>query len=161
MNDYQNEARELDWDEQIHDDGKKYITLDEGDYEFTVVEFTRSRFPGSTKIPACKKAVFTLAVDTPEGTAQVKFDLILWSTLKWKIHEFFRAIGLAKTGEAFTPNWNQVVGSKGRAHFKPRAYEKDGETKYANDVTAFYDFSGEPPKPAMGGNPSAWQGGKF
>ena len=46
MSDYQNEARELDWDEQIHDDGKKYITLDEGDYEFTVVEFTRSRFPG-------------------------------------------------------------------------------------------------------------------
>lgn len=158
MSEFQNVAREIGWDDQITADGE-YITLDEGDYDFTVVDFERSRFPGSAKIPACNKAVLTLAVETPEGTAKVKYDLILWSTLEWKISAFFRAIGQKKHGETLVPRWNQVVGSKGRAHFKPRPYEKNGETKFANDVTNFYDYNGGPTQPVASN--SKWQGGKF
>lgn len=161
MSEYQTSPHELEWDDQITDDDEQYIILDEGDYDFTVTAFERSRFPGSAKIPACKKAVFTLAVETPEGTANTKFDLILWSTLKWKIHTFFRAIGQTTSGEAFSPRWNQVVGSKGRAHFKPRAYEKNGETKFVNAVTTFYDSKGEAPQTAAPDSKPTWQGGKF
>ena len=38
-------------------------------------------------------------------------------------------------------NWNKVLGSKGRAHFKPRTYtDKDGNERQANDVVRFYDY---------------------
>ena len=80
-------------------------------------------------------------MDTPGGTASVKYDLILWSSLEWKISEFFRAIGQKKHGEKLRPQWGAVVGSKGRGRFKPREYDKkDGSKSKVNDVEKFYDF---------------------
>lgn len=142
MSEYTNNAHhEIGWDDEITNDGAQYILLEEGDYNFTVTAFERGRFPGSAKIPACNKAVLTLCVDTPDGTASVKYDLILWSSLEWKISEFFRAIGQKKSGEAFVPHWNAVVGAKGRARFKTRRYDKkDGTIGEANDVDRFYDY---------------------
>ena len=137
----QNTGHEIGWEDEISQDGGQFILLEEGDYNFTVTGFERGRFPGSAKIPACNKASLTLSVDTPEGGASVKYDLILWSSLEWKISEFFRAIGQKKSGEAFIPKWNSVVGSHGRARFKPRTYEKkDGTKGEANDVDRFYDY---------------------
>lgn len=137
----QNTAHEIGWDDEISNDGAQFILLEEGDYNFTVTNFERGRFPGSAKIPPCNKAVLTLGVDTPDGPASVKYDLILWSSLEWKLSEFFRAIGQKKSGEAFRPNWNNVVGACGRARFKPRTYEKkDGTTSEVNDVKSFYDY---------------------
>lgn len=141
MSEYINDAHEIGWDDEISNDGGQYIVLEEGDYNFMVSAFERARFPGSAKIPACNKAVLTLAVDTPGGTASVKYDLILWSSLEWKISEFFRAIGQKKHGEKLRPQWGAVVGSKGRGRFKPREYDKkDGSKSKANDVEKFYDF---------------------
>ena len=135
MSEYINDAHEIGWDDEISNDGGQYIVLEEGDYNFTVSAFERARFPGSAKIPACNKAVLTLAVDTPGGTASVKYDLILWSSLEWKISEFFRAIGQKKHGEKLRPQWGAVVGSKGRGRFKPREYDKKDGSK-----SKFYDF---------------------
>lgn len=141
MSEYINDAHEIGWDDEISNDGGQYIVLEEGDYNFTVSAFERARFLGSAKIPACNKAVLTLAVDTPGGTASVKYDLILWSSLEWKISEFFRAIGQKKHGEKLRPQWGAVVGSKGRGRFKPREYDKkDGSKSKVNDVEKFYDF---------------------
>ncbi|MFR8334769.1 MAG: hypothetical protein ACLU9S_22420 [Oscillospiraceae bacterium] len=141
MSEYINDAHEIGWDDEISNDGGQYIVLEEGDYNFTVSAFERARFLGSAKIPACNKAVLTLAVDTPGGTASVKDDLLLWSSLEWKISEFFRAIGQKKHGEKLRPQWGAVVGSKGRGRFKPREYDKkDGSKSKVNDVEKFYDF---------------------
>ena len=172
MSDFQNAAHEIGWEDQINVDGEQFITLEEGDYDFTVTCFERGRFPGSAKIPACNKAVLTLTVNTPDGTANVKYDLILWSSLEWKISAFFRAIGQKKSGEAFVPRWNQVVGARGRAHFKPRKYTtKEGEERTVNDVASFYDAAQLPqqgfasPQPSFTAQPvpqqpagAAWQG---
>lgn len=164
MSEYQNVAHEIGWDDQISVDGEQYVVLEEGDYDFTVTGFERGRFPGSKKIPACNKAVLALTVYTPEGTANVKYDLILWSSLEWKISAFFRAIGQKKSGEAFVPKWNQVVGAKGRAHFKPRKYStQDGEERLANDVASFYDAETVPVAPQQTytqpqSDGAAWQG---
>lgn len=142
MSEYINTTpHEISWDDEITNDGGSFVLLEEGDYNFTVTAFERARFPGSTKIPACNKAALTLSVDTPEGTASVKYDLILYSSLEWKISEFFRAIGQKKHGENLRPRWGEVVGSKGRAHFKPRSYtDKEGNEKQANDVSKFFDY---------------------
>lgn len=47
---------------------------------------------------------------------------------------------MKKHGERLVMDWNKVVGSRGRAHFKPRTYTKDGEERQANDVDRFYDW---------------------
>ena len=160
MSEYQNDAHEIGWGDQIVADGGEFLLLDEGDYDFTVTAFERGRFPGSAKIPACNKAVLTLTVQTSKGEANTKYDLILWSSLEWKISEFFRAIGQKKSGEAFVPRWNEVVGSKGRAHFKPRKYLKNGEERQVNDVSKFYDAPQTQQNYASDPQ-SGWQQGKF
>ena len=160
MSEYQNDAHEIGWGDQIVADGGEFLLLDEGDYDFTVTAFERGRFPGSAKIPACNKAVLTLTVQTQKGEANTKYDLILWSSLEWKISEFFRSIGQKKSGEAFVPRWNEVVGSKGRAHFKPRKYLKNGEERQVNDISKFYDAPQTQQNYASAPQ-SGWQQGKF
>lgn len=131
----------MDWNDAIENDGQEYVVLEEGDYNFTVVGFERGRYPGSAKIPACNKAALTLAVVTDDGkTATVKCDLILYRSLEWKISSFFRAIGQKRHGERLVMDWNSVLGSRGRAHFKPRVYIRDGEERQTNDVDRFLDY---------------------
>lgn len=167
MSDYiNNTPHELDWDDEITNDEGSYQLLEEGDYEFTVTAFERGRFPGSAKIPPCNKAVLTLSVTTPQGAASIRYDLILYSTMEWKLSEFFRAIGQKKHGEPLRPRWNELVGSRGRAHFKPRTYtKKNGDEGKANDVERFYDY--DPAAMSAGGWSAAgdvstpWDTGKF
>ena len=143
MSDYTNTPRALGWDDEISSDSGFFL-LEEGDYNFTITVFERGRFPGGAKISPCDKAILTLTVEAEGRTADVKYDLILWSTLDWKIADVFCAVGLATRAQAkrgFQPPWKQLVGSKGRARFRPREYtKKDGSTGYANDVDKFYDY---------------------
>ena len=131
----------MDWGDTIESDGLEFVILPEGDYTFTVTNFERGRFPGSAKIPACNKATLTIQIDNDKGSATARFDLILYRTLEWKIASFFRCIGQKKHGERVTMDWNKVIGSRGRAHFKPRTYtDRDGNERQANDVERFYDW---------------------
>ena len=132
----------LDWNDAIENDGMEFIPLEEGDYNFTVTGFERGRFLGSAKIPACNKAAITAAVDAGNGsTATVRFDIILCRSLEWRISSFFRCIGQKKHGERLVMDWNAVLGSCGRAHFKSRTYvNRYGEEKTANDVDYFLDY---------------------
>lgn len=179
MNNYANEPHEIGWDDEVSNDSGAYIILEEGDYNFTVTSFERGRFPGSAKIKPCNMATLMLAVETDEGTANVKHDIILYTTLEWKLCAFLRAIGQKKEGEAIRPRWNEMVGAVGRAHFKPRYYTKnDGSMGTANNVERFYDYdpaffapnqaSNPPPTPAAGQwtadaqtAPTPWERGKF
>ena len=131
----------LDWNDIIEDDGQEFVLLEEGDYNFKVTNFERGHFPGSAKLPACNKATLTLEVDTREGCAYVKHDLLLCRNLEWRISAFFRCIGQKKHGERLVMDWNKVVGSQGRARFKVRNYtNRDGEQRQTNDLDRFYDY---------------------
>ena len=141
MADYQNNNMFLDWDDAIESDGQEFVILEEGDYNFTVTDFERGRFPGGAKIPPCNKAALTLQVKTPDGVAICRTDLLLYKTMEWKLSAFFRCIGQKKHGERLVMDWNSVKGSRGRAHFKPRAYtDRDGNERQANDLDRFYDW---------------------
>lgn len=134
----------MDWNDSIEEDGQELVILPEGDYNFTVTHFERGRFPGGAKIPACNKATITVQVESEEGRAIVKFDLLLYRTIEWRISSFFRSIGQKKHGEKLTMDWNKVLGSKGRAHFKPRKYVNSyGDEKTTNDIDRFIDYNEE------------------
>lgn len=60
MADYINNNAGMDWDDAIENDGQEFIILPEGDYNFTVTDFERGRFPGSAKMSACNKATLSL-----------------------------------------------------------------------------------------------------
>ena len=131
----------MGWDDVLENDGQEFVILEEGDYNFTVTGFERGRFPGGAKVPACNKASLTLQVNTDEGIAVVKTDLLLYRSLEWRLSAFFRCIGQKKHGERLVMDWNRVIGSQGRAHFKPRTYtDRDGNERQANDVDRFYDW---------------------
>ena len=79
-----------------------------------------------------------------DGVATVKFDLLLYRSLEWRISAFFRCIGQKKHGEKLTMDWNKVIGSQGRAHFKQRTYTNQaGEEKVINDIERFVDYNEE------------------
>ena len=132
----------MDWGDTIESDGQEFVILEEGDYNFTVTNFERGRFPGSAKIPACNKAALTLQVKTADGKlATIKLDLILYRSLEWRISSFFRCIGQKKQDERLAMDWNKAVGARGHARFKPRTYtNRDGEERQVNDVDKFYDW---------------------
>ena len=132
----------MNWDDAIETDGQEYILLPEGEYNFKVTNFERGRFVGSARIPQCNKATITIQIEAKEGTTSVKFDLILYRTLEWRISAFFRCIGQKKHGEKLTMDWGKVVGSKGRAYIKQRSYtNQNGEEKFINDVDRFIDYN--------------------
>ncbi len=131
----------LDWNDAIENDGQEYVILEEGDYNFVVTDFERGRFPGGQKIPACNKASLTLHVKTDEGLAVIHTDLLLYRSMEWKLSAFFRCIGQKKHGERLVMDWNRVIGSSGRARFKPRVYtDSNGNERRANDLDRFYDW---------------------
>lgn len=135
----------LDWDSEIEDDseGSSVVILKEGEYDFYVKEFNRTRFNGSTKVPACNKAELVLEIETPEGVALCWENLLLVKKLEWKMSAFFRSIGQKKHGEVLKPDWSKVVGSKGRAYFKPETYtNKEGEERQKNTLVRYIDTDG-------------------
>lgn len=131
----------MDWNDIIESDGQEFVLLPEGDYNFIVTNFERGRFPGGQKVPPCNKATITVQVSTDDGIATIKFDLLLYRSLEWRISAFFRCIGQKKHGEKLVMNWNRVVGSCGRGHFKIRKYTNQaGEEKTVNDLDRFIDY---------------------
>lgn len=140
--DNENENMLLDWNDALEIDEKEYELLPEGDYNFVVTSFERGRHPGSEKIPACNKAIITLKVQTDGGKpAYIRTNLLLYRTQEWKISAFFRSIGQKKKGERLVMDWNSVLGSKGRAHFRPRDYtNREGKECQVNELDRYYDY---------------------
>lgn len=131
----------MDWNDVIESDGREFIILPEGDYAFTVSKFERGFFPGSAKLSPCNKATLILQVKTNEGVANARTDLLLNRRLEWRLASFFRSIGQKKRGEKVIMDWTHIVGSQGRAHFKPHTYtDKNGSLCKANNVERFIDY---------------------
>lgn len=143
----ENQERELGWDDTIHKDSNDFITLPEGDYDFTVESYDRGRHNGSEKLPPCNKAVLKIRVEGAEGEVTVTHNLFLHTITEGMLSAFFASIGQKKKGEPLQMNWGMVPGSKGRLKLGIRTYEKDGETRKINEIKRFYPKEeGQPPR---------------
>lgn len=128
-----NEAKALPWDGTITIDSGDFITLEPGEYNFTVVDFQREQYEGSDKLPACPKAVITCRIDSAMGPVDIKNNLFLTTKTMGLLAAFFTSIGLKKKGEDLKMQWNKVVGATGRCKVSTREYNGN---KY-NDIQRF------------------------
>lgn len=170
MSDYNSTPREFGWNDEIQRDDT-FQVLPDGDYRFTVTRFERARHSGSEKIPACPKAVLTLAVSGPEGSGEVQTNLFLHSKFEWKLCQFFVSIGQRKHGEAMRMNWSAVPGSGGVCHVCVRKWTgNDGKERESNEITEFYDPANAPQVASPQqktwtevpqGGPTPWSKGSF
>lgn len=136
----------MTWDDEIQNDGEGFRVLPEGEYDFTVTDFTRGRFEGSDNMKACPKAELTITLHDPDGDVTVNENLFLNKKVEWKLCQFFIAIGHRKHGEPLRPNWNAVKGAKGRCKvgIKKWTGKKDGKEYKGNEITAFLEPSESP-----------------
>lgn len=129
--------RELNWDDEINEESN-FILLPDGEYDFTVIDFTRGRHNGSAKLPSCLKAELTLEVSGKEGKAQVKHNLFLHTKTEGLLSQFFISIGQKKHGEPLRMNWNAVKGAKGRCLLEIHEWTKDnGDIGKSNQIKRF------------------------
>ncbi|MCB5934469.1 hypothetical protein LI012_06330 [Caldibacillus thermoamylovorans] len=134
--------RELGWDDEIEESGPEFVLLPEGEYNFTVEKFERSRHQGSANLPPCNMAILTLKIDGGEhGEATVIHRLFLHSKTEGFLSRFFESIGQKKEGERIRMNWNAVFGAKGRCKLEINTYMKDGQERKNNQIKSFLPYS--------------------
>lgn len=130
-----------DWDDTIENDGEQsdFVTLEEGDYEFTVHKWERGHYTptAGAKTPACNQVELTLQIRTKNGDAYVNDKIQLASTMEWKLAAFFRSIGLKKHGEKLKMEWDKINGRKGRAHITKTPGKNEGV--FFNNVARYLD----------------------
>ena len=131
----------LGWNDSISKDSEDRALIPEGNYNARVLFVEKGEFMGSAKLSACPKAIITLMVDTGEYPTPVTVQLLLRRKLEWKLKEFFRAVGLAKQGEEYRMNWENLKGAKLRVHVIQNTYtDKFGEERTSNQIDKFYDY---------------------
>jgi hypothetical protein len=136
---YEKQGRALEWDDYIEHDGSDYILLPDGDYDFEVIDLTKSRHGGSEKLPPCNKVSMKLKIDTPAGVTIINHHLFLHENVEFRLCAFFKAIGQRQKDEKYKMNWEKVVGSKGRANVSSRKYTDNGVERETNQIEKFYD----------------------
>lgn len=168
--DYNNNGRELGWDDEIQQESSRLL-LPDGDYRFTVERFDRARHAGSNKIPPCNKAIVYFRVFAANGNSVlITENLFLHTSMEWKLSEFFASIGMKRKGEKAQMNWNEVYGKSGVCHVKTRIYEKkDGNDGMSNQIDKLYPSYDQPQiaencitqQPFSAAQSSGWQSGMF
>ena len=154
----ENIERELGWDDEIQKDSE-FTLLPEGDYAFEVIAFERGRHNGSDKLPPCNKAVVTLEVGGDQAAARITHNLFLHTRTEGMISAFFIGVGLRKHGEAYKPEWEKVVGLRGRCKVGIRKWisNKSGEEMQSNEIKKFYEPNEGPAK----GPAKEFEAGRF
>ena len=95
----------MDWNSYIEKESEAFVTLPEGDYDYTITGFEKSEHPGSAKVPPCPKAVIELTISVPGiGKSVVTDQLLLHENVEWKLCEFFRSIGQKTHGKGVNVN---------------------------------------------------------
>lgn len=138
-----NENEFIGWGDSFVAEGNTFKLFEPGEYPFVVMGYERKIYDGnSDKIPnGAPFAEIELEFTGPEGTTRVTERLFMMKKWQWKLTQFFTGIGQAPVvGQAFTPNWNKVVGSRGTASLKINKYTKrDGSEGKNNQVDKYLE----------------------
>lgn len=136
----------LSWDGSFTAEESSFKLFQPGEYQFTVINMERKMYNGqSDKIPnGAPCAEVTMEFTGPEGKTNVTDRLYLMKSWQWKLTQFFSGIGQAPViGQAFTPNWGMVIGSKGTAELEINTYKSNGEDRKNNRIKE-YKVSSQP-----------------
>lgn len=130
--------RELGWDDEISKESE-FQLLPAGDYDFTVTNFERGRHAGSANLPACNKAIVSIAINSERGKTTLKENFFLHTSTEAFLTEFFTGIGQKEKGKPVRMNWNTVIGSTGRLKLKIRNWtDKNNQPRQNNEVQSYY-----------------------
>lgn len=132
---------EFGWEDEICDEGKAFVLLPEGDYDFTVKGYERARFAGSEKMPACNMAKVTFIINGAEDTIEITENYFLANKFEWKLSQLFLSVGLKKHGETLHMNWNALAGLSGKCHIYIDNFKrKDGSDGQSNKIKKLYAY---------------------
>lgn len=133
----------LGWGDSFIAEESSFKLFQPGDYPFVVTNMERKIYDGkSEKIPnGAPYAEVTMEFTGSEGTTLVTDRLYLMKNWQWKLTQFFTGIGQAPVmGQPFTPNWSQVVGSRGTATLDINKYTAaNGQEKTNNQVKEYLE----------------------
>lgn len=124
----------LSWEGSFIAEESSFMLLPVGEYDFLIKNMERKYYDGAGSIPnGAPYAEVHLECTGPNGSSLVKDKLFLMKSWQWKLTQFFTSIGQAPiTGQPFTPNWSQVIGSKGRLKIKINTSNNDPDKKFNN-----------------------------
>lgn len=123
----------LDWDDEIEVEND-YTVLPAGKYDFEVVNFERSTYAGSEKLPPCKMAIVTFKIKDGEKSALVFERYYLCKKMEGMLSALFKACGLKQKGERVAMHWDKLIGSTGRC--KVSVHEYNG--RESNRIATLY-----------------------
>lgn len=146
-----NLGEEIRFDQEITAEvSDEYEPLPEGEYSFTAVYKSQSRFNGSAKLGPCN--VINVDVMVEGVTIPHRFYMNT-KAVKWAfgLNAFFIALGLATPGGRFRPDWNAVPGRTGRCMLGIRTWTgNDGKEHKSNEIKSFLEPSANAaPAPAQ------------
>ena len=145
MNNTVDEMAAFGWDDEIeYSEGGNYTLLPEGEYPFIVTNFERSSYTPKpdSKAPACNMAIISVKVTAPNGDeTTLKEQFLMYGKMKWKLSQFFVSIGQQKKGETLRPNWQALLGARGKLKLIVNPYKdkKTGEDKQNNRVDRYLE----------------------
>ena len=141
-----NEPHELKWNDEIQaDNWQPNIVLPEGDYQFEVIDYEKTRSKGENGKISCNMAKVQLEFDGGDlGTTTIYDNILLRSDLEWKISSFFNSIGQKKRGERIVMNWDKARHAKGWAHLGIDTWINDkGNEVKKNKIKYYIDYNEE------------------
>lgn len=156
------------WDDVIKEESG-FVLLPAGNYRFTIKEFSKARYTGGDKIPACNKAVVVFEVCDSNGrSAEITENFLLHQKMEWKLSEFFASIGLKKKNEPVRMLWSsELIGKTGVCKINIHNYQKDGENRQINRIEKLYPsydqpaVSSQPVSQSAPTQANGWTQGKF
>lgn len=133
--------REYDWEDEI-ENRSSFVDIPEGEYDFFVDHYERSKVGGDGKYAGKNMAIIYCNIEMEGVPAdkipQLRTNLILCDAFEWKLSQFFICLGLMedKEGAKLKMNWNQVGGARGRCKVEHKPNYKDASKKHP-EITEF------------------------
>ncbi len=128
---------EYDWNDEIVKDSENFEPLPEGDYNFTIEKFERSRSKGEGELPPCNMAIVYFIIHGQDHDVTIKEYFVLHKKMEWKLSQLFCSVGLKKEGEPFRMNWSALPGLTGSCKVTQTPGFKD-PSKIFNTIDTLY-----------------------